>query len=167
MRAADAEEAAEGEREAKRLTNFWFHCLTNNDDVCDVRCALKKHRRGWGFGTDTGRACACMPPTRLQLIQEHDEDVLSYLTNIRAEYLEEMNTGFTLFFDFAENPYFTDATLTKTYHLSPGPEHEHSLMYEGHVFQRAEGYAPVLHEDRGAGEGQGRKPASGRQEGLG
>jgi nucleosome assembly protein 1-like 1 len=52
-------------------------------------------------------------------IFEPDEDALTYLQDIRLTELEGDNEGFTLTFHFAENPYFTNTVLTKTYHMDP------------------------------------------------
>lgn len=51
------------------------------------------------------------------IIEEHDEDCLKALTNISAKSFDDPDTGFTLEFNFAENPFFTNTLLTKTYHL--------------------------------------------------
>eukprot|EP00049_Salpingoeca_infusionum_P013298 m.248100 g.248100 ORF g.248100 m.248100 type:complete len:416 (-) comp15407_c1_seq5:2253-3500(-) len=74
-----------------------------------------------------------------ELIEKHDIEVLEALTDIRCELRPEPNTGFTLIFEFAENDYFTNSTLTKTYVLDPAPEDETDLIYVGPIFQRAEG----------------------------
>lgn len=53
-----------------------------------------------------------------ELITERDEEALKFLTDITLAYLEQTEDsgpGFTLTFHFSENPFFTDATLTKTY----------------------------------------------------
>ena len=49
-------------------------------------------------------------------ITENDEEALSFLRDVRCAELEgEGQHGFTLTFHFAENPFFTNTTLTKTY----------------------------------------------------
>lgn len=50
-------------------------------------------------------------------VYEEDEDALTYLRDIRYSELEGDSEGFTLTFHFAENPYFSNTTLTKTYHM--------------------------------------------------
>jgi nucleosome assembly protein 1-like 1 len=50
-------------------------------------------------------------------IFEGDEEALSYLRDIRYSELEGDDEGFTLTFHFAENPYFSNSTLSKTYHM--------------------------------------------------
>ncbi|OCL03847.1 NAP-domain-containing protein [Glonium stellatum] len=48
-----------------------------------------------------------------EMITDRDEGALKYLTDIRMEYLDR--PGFRLIFEFAENEYFTNKTITKTY----------------------------------------------------
>lgn len=47
-------------------------------------------------------------------IEEHDEEVLGYLQDIRVVY-EEKPLGFKLEFEFAENLYFTNKVLARSY----------------------------------------------------
>lgn len=48
-----------------------------------------------------------------EMITDRDEAALRHLTDIRMEYLDK--PGFRLIFEFAENEYFTNKTVTKTY----------------------------------------------------
>lgn len=48
-----------------------------------------------------------------ETITDRDEGALKHLTNIRMEYLDR--PGFRLIFDFAENEFFTNKALSKTY----------------------------------------------------
>jgi len=50
-------------------------------------------------------------------IFEKDRAILAYLNDVRLE-LHEHDNGYTLFFDFDSNAYFTNLTLTKKYHMS-------------------------------------------------
>jgi len=52
-------------------------------------------------------------------IVETDHEALTYLHDIRYSELEGDSEGFTLTFHFAENPYFSNAVLSKTYHMDP------------------------------------------------
>jgi len=52
-----------------------------------------------------------------EMIEERDEECLKALTNIVAKTFDDPDKGFTLEFHFAENEYFTNTLLTKTYHL--------------------------------------------------
>jgi nucleosome assembly protein 1-like 1 len=48
-----------------------------------------------------------------ELITDRDEEALRNLTDIRMEYLDR--PGFRLIFEFANNDFFTNKTITKTY----------------------------------------------------
>jgi nucleosome assembly protein 1-like 1 len=48
-----------------------------------------------------------------ETITDRDEDALKLLTDIRMEYLDR--PGFRLIFEFAENEFFTNKTISKTY----------------------------------------------------
>jgi nucleosome assembly protein 1-like 1 len=48
-----------------------------------------------------------------EMITERDEGALRSLVDIRMQYLDK--PGFRLIFEFAENEYFTNKTITKTY----------------------------------------------------
>lgn len=60
------------------------------------------------------------------------EDALSSLLDVSSEYLPDMG-GFKLTFTFGPNDYFTDAVLTKTFHVPN--------LVEGKMFEldKAEG----------------------------
>jgi hypothetical protein len=49
-------------------------------------------------------------------IEEHDEPVLEYLTDVTTSFIADCK-GFKLEFHFAPNPYIEDAVLTKTFHI--------------------------------------------------
>ncbi|KAJ5251747.1 hypothetical protein N7489_002157 [Penicillium chrysogenum] len=48
-----------------------------------------------------------------EMITERDEEALKHLTDIRMEYLDR--PGFRLIFEFSENEFFTNKTISKTY----------------------------------------------------
>lgn len=48
-----------------------------------------------------------------EMITERDEEALKHLTDIRMEYLDR--PGFRLTFEFSENEFFTNKTISKTY----------------------------------------------------
>lgn len=52
-------------------------------------------------------------PSLQEIITEEDEPALQQLTDVRMEYLEK--PGFKLIFEFADNEFFTDKLLTKSY----------------------------------------------------
>jgi len=66
-------------------------------------------------------------------IQEHDEPALEFLRDVRFAELEGDKHGFTLTFRFAENPYFTNTTLVKTYYM------EEEELFGELIFEHAVG----------------------------
>ena len=48
-----------------------------------------------------------------EMITDRDEEALKFLTDIRMEYLDK--PGFRLIFEFADNDFFTNKIITKTY----------------------------------------------------
>ncbi|KAJ3014801.1 hypothetical protein HKX48_004929 [Thoreauomyces humboldtii] len=69
-----------------------------------------------------------------ELITEKDDPVLNSLTDIQFSYLDN-NPGFKLEFFFAENEYFTNKSLTKTYFL----EASEDASYGDVIYDRADG----------------------------
>ena len=51
--------------------------------------------------------------TLAEMITDRDEAALKHLTDIRMEYLDK--PGFRLIFEFAENEFFANKSITKTY----------------------------------------------------
>jgi len=115
------EDEVNGDGEAKELTNgieklkildmdentkgipkFWMHALKNANEEC-----------------------------LMGLIESHDEDVLAYLTDITVHLNEAQNNGFTLRFQFSENPYMSNSVLTKVYTLREDPDPDSPLEYDG------------------------------------
>lgn len=67
-----------------------------------------------------------------ETITDRDAEVLEYLSDIRMQYLE--TPGYELIFEFRENPFFSNKTLTKTYH------YQAELGYSGDfVYDHADG----------------------------
>ncbi|CCH46855.1 Nucleosome assembly protein 1-like 4 [Wickerhamomyces ciferrii] len=65
-------------------------------------------------------------------ITERDSEVLSFLKNIKLEYLDQ--PGFKLIFEFNENEFFHNKNLTKTYY------YQEELGYSGDfIYDHAEG----------------------------
>jgi len=56
-------------------------------------------------------------PALDETIEEWDEPVLEFLMDVKKGYVDEadIDVGFTLEFQFAENPYFTNTVIKKTY----------------------------------------------------
>jgi len=69
-----------------------------------------------------------------QTVTEEDEAALSYLRDIQYATMEDSKQGFVITFHFAENPYFTDSVLTKSYFLA-----EDDNLYGELIFDHAEG----------------------------
>lgn len=67
-----------------------------------------------------------------ETITDRDSEVLSYLNDIKLEYLSK--PGFKLIFKFNENPFFTNKSLSKTYY------YQEELGYSGDfIYDHAEG----------------------------
>lgn len=73
------------------------------------------------------------------MIQEHDEDVLTKLTNIKAIMSDTKPYGYTLEFHFRENEYFTNKVLTKTYELTCDMDPTDPFGYDGPVMYLCKG----------------------------
>ncbi|RYP41149.1 hypothetical protein DL769_011648 [Monosporascus sp. CRB-8-3] len=63
-----------------------------------------------------------------EMITDRDEGALRYLTDIRMEYLDK--PGFRLLFDFAENEYFNNKTITKTYYYQNESGYGGDFIYD-------------------------------------
>ncbi len=74
-----------------------------------------------------------------ELIQEHDEPILSFLQDMKVVLFDKKPYGYTLEFHFAENPYFTNKVLTKTYELKTEVDQKDPFSYEGPDLERTTG----------------------------
>lgn len=74
-----------------------------------------------------------------ELIQEPDEAILAYLTDIQCKYFDQKPYGYTLEFHFAENPYFTNKVLTKTYELKIEVDAKDPFSFEGPDLDKVNG----------------------------
>lgn len=63
-----------------------------------------------------------------ELITQDDEQALKYLTDIRMEYLEQ--PGFRLIFEFADNQFFSNKTITKTYYYQEESGYGGDFIYD-------------------------------------
>lgn len=63
-----------------------------------------------------------------ETITERDEEVLKDLTDIRMEYLDR--PGFRLIFEFAENAFFTNKTINKTYYYQEENGYGGDFIYD-------------------------------------
>lgn len=63
-----------------------------------------------------------------ELITDRDETALKFLTDIRMEYLDR--PGFRLIFEFAENEFFTNKIITKTYYYQEESGYGGDFIYD-------------------------------------
>jgi len=63
-----------------------------------------------------------------EMITERDEGALRSLVDIRMQYLDK--PGFRLIFEFAENDYFTNKTITKTYYYQNESGYGGDFIYD-------------------------------------
>jgi nucleosome assembly protein 1-like 1 len=74
-----------------------------------------------------------------ELIQEHDEPILSFLQDIKVVLFDQKPYGYRLEFHFAENPYFTNKVLTKSYELKTEIDAKDPFSYEGPDIDKSTG----------------------------
>lgn len=67
-------------------------------------------------------------PSLMEMITDLDEAALKHLTDIRMEYTDK--PGFRLIFDFADNEYFTNKTVTKTYYYQEETGYGGEYIYD-------------------------------------
>lgn len=63
-----------------------------------------------------------------ELITDRDDAALKFLTDIRMEYLEK--PGFRLIFEFGENEFFSNKTITKTYYYQEESGYGGDFIYD-------------------------------------
>ncbi|KAJ5641571.1 hypothetical protein N7490_005571 [Penicillium lividum] len=63
-----------------------------------------------------------------EMITDRDEEALKKLTDIRMEYLDQ--PGFRLIFEFAENEFFTNKTISKTYYYKNESGYGGDFIYD-------------------------------------
>ncbi|XBW38504.1 hypothetical protein QEN19_004094 [Hanseniaspora menglaensis] len=80
--------------------------------------------------------CLSNLKTTSSTITDRDSEVLSYLTNIKLDYLpfkkveDEDIFGYGLVFEFAPNPFFSNERLIKTYFYANDTDYEGGLVYK-------------------------------------
>ncbi|VVT44905.1 uncharacterized protein SAPINGB_P000573 [Magnusiomyces paraingens] len=67
-------------------------------------------------------------PEITELITDRDAEALGFLKDIRMKYLDQ--PGFALEFDFEENPFFSNKTLSKTYFYQDEPGYGGDYIYD-------------------------------------
>lgn len=80
------------------------------------------------------------------MIQPHDEPILSHLTDIKVYLLEEP-MGFALEFHFSPNEWFTNTVLTKEYEMKCVPDKSNPLGFEGPEIFKCKGC--TIHWNKG------------------
>lgn len=73
-----------------------------------------------------------------EMLQEDDEPVLEHLNDIKLKFIDEP-MGFSLEFHFAENEFFTNKVLTKTYEMKCKPDDDDPFRFEGPEIIRCNG----------------------------
>lgn len=73
-----------------------------------------------------------------EMIQEHDEPILTKLTDVKISYGEN-DMSFTLHFFFDPNDYFTNKVLTKTYYMINEIDKDDPFSYDGPDFHKSQG----------------------------
>lgn len=87
------------------------------------------------FWLETLQACRITA----EMIQEHDEPVLAFLQDVRVKMHEQKPYGYTIEFEFAENPYFTNKVLTKTFELKTDVDPKDPFSFDGPDLERCTG----------------------------
>ncbi|OJJ89497.1 histone chaperone NAP1 [Aspergillus glaucus CBS 516.65] len=63
-----------------------------------------------------------------EMITERDEEALKHLVDVRMEYLDR--PGFRLIFEFSENEFFTNKTISKTYYYKEESGYGGDFIYD-------------------------------------
>jgi nucleosome assembly protein 1-like 1 len=74
-----------------------------------------------------------------ETVQEHDEQILKHLKDIRVRLHDAKPYGYTLEFYFNDNEFFTNKVLTKTYELTTDKDVRDPLGYDGPSLYRSVG----------------------------
>ncbi|CAN7998750.1 unnamed protein product, partial [Ixodes hexagonus] len=67
----------------------------------------------------------------VDMIQEHDEEILKHLIDIKVRNLEPNSMGFVLEFHFEPNDFFNNTVLTKSYEVKCEVDDAEPLSFEG------------------------------------
>jgi nucleosome assembly protein 1-like 1 len=80
-----------------------------------------------------------------EMVQEHDEPVLTALTDVKVTFSDGSNQsspmGFKLHFYFEPNEYFTNSELTKEYEMKCAPPEGDPFSFDGPEIYRCKGCA--------------------------
>ncbi|KAK9325059.1 hypothetical protein V1517DRAFT_315282 [Lipomyces orientalis] len=75
-------------------------------------------------------------PALAETITDKDEEALKYLADIRVEFIEQ--PGFKLLFEFAENEFFSNSLITKTYFYQDETTFDGDYIYDHAVGDKIE-----------------------------
>lgn len=81
-------------------------------------------------------------------IQEHDEPILKNLKDVRVKCHDQKPFGYTLEFHFADNEYFTNKVLTKSYELTTDKDEKDPFGYDGPVLYKSVGCVIEWNKDK-------------------
>lgn len=70
-----------------------------------------------------------LPPVA-DMITDRDLEVLKHLTNIKLEYMNDGNAGFKLIFEFSENEFFSNTSITKYYYYQKELGYNGEFIYD-------------------------------------
>jgi nucleosome assembly protein 1-like 1 len=115
----------------------------------DVKAGLPEDRKDEIELTGSATATKGIPNFWLEALQHHviirefiterDEEALAFVTDVTCDVLEAPAEGFGITFHFAENPFFTNTTLTKTFTLARQQDDAVLSKAEGVVINWKEG----------------------------
>merc|ERR1712070_184518 len=108
-------------------------------------------------------------PAFESVIEEWDEPVLAYIRDITTNDLDEddSNKGFRLTFHFTENPYFSNETLEKEYHIeesSPYTQEQEVTLIKASEIQWKDGKDVTVEKVAKKVKGGGAKKAKQKKE---
>jgi len=73
-----------------------------------------------------------------EMLQDHDEPILVSLQDIKLKFVDDP-MGFLLEFHFADNDFFTNKVLTKSYEMKCKPEEDDPFKFEGPEIVKCKG----------------------------
>jgi len=77
--------------------------------------------------------------TLAEMVQDHDENILKHLRDIKVHMSEANPMGFSLEFHFEPNEYFSNIVLTKEYEMKCVPEEGDPFSFEGPEIVKCKG----------------------------
>lgn len=128
-----------GTREPTDEEATWTYATPEAPEKLDsIDADNKKTKDGKGlesFWLNTLKSTNCI----LEKIQEHDEPILEKISDIRVKIRDSLPLGYTVEFHFAENEWFTNKVLTKSFELTTDRDKEYPFRYENGALYKAIG----------------------------